>query len=232
MPQEREKVVISLGGSILVPGEGDAEYIRSLAQLLIASSSKYTLFCVTGGGKIARYYIETGRKLSLDERYLDELGIDATRINARLLIGALGGAANPLPATNYEEAIQAADTYAIIVMGGVEPGLTTDSVSTELAARVGAKRIVNATSVDGVYSANPRTHPTAKKLDVLSHEELIALVGTPQGQAGPTAVFDPLAARLAAKSRIPVYVVHGRDFLSVEGAIQDGDFEGTRVVAK
>lgn len=222
--------MISLGGSVLIPGDGDAEYIRSLARLLIAASSKYTLFCVTGGGKVARYYIETGRVLDLEERYLDELGIDVTRINARLLIGALSGATSPLPASNYDEAAEAAKTYSIVVMGGVEPGLTTDSVSAELAKRVGAKRIVNATSVDGVYTANPKLNPHAKRLERLSHSQLVELVGAPKGQAGPTAVFDPLAARMAARTGIPVYVVHGRDFLSVEGAIRDQDFEGTKVV--
>ncbi len=229
MPGEREKVVISLGGSVLVPGEDDARYIRSLSQLLIKLSDEYKIFLVCGGGRIARYYIQTGRQLGLDERYLDELGIEATRLNARLVIGTLGGRSNPEPAMDYDQALEAASTYEIVVMGGVEVSITTDTVATELARRAGASRVVNATSVDGVYSADPKSDPRAQRLERLRHEELVKVAGLPVPKAGPTAVFDPLAARLAAKYRIPIMVVHGRDLAAVEGAIRDAPFRGTRI---
>src|SRR2546426_9047053 len=93
-----EKVVVSLGGSVLVPGDDDARYLRSLAGLLRDVSVRVKLFVVTGGGRIARYYIETGRSLGIGERTLDEFGIAVTRLNARLLAAALGGPANRQPA--------------------------------------------------------------------------------------------------------------------------------------
>ena len=113
-----ERVVVSLGGSILVPGDGDPEYVARLARLLSDLSRDRKLFAVTGGGKIARFYIETGRALGAKERRLDELGIDITRVNARLLGIALHGKTNPEPARTYTEATRLARRYDIVLMAG------------------------------------------------------------------------------------------------------------------
>src|SRR5256885_8444454 len=79
-----EKVVVSLGGSVLVPGDDDARYLRSLAGLLRDVSVHVKLFVVTRGGRIARYYIETGRSLGIGDQTLDELSIRVTRLKPRL----------------------------------------------------------------------------------------------------------------------------------------------------
>src|SRR5438093_13046495 len=97
-----EKVVVSLGGSVLVPGDDDARYLRDLAALLRDVSARVKLFVVTGGGRIARYYIETGRAFGIGERTLDEFCIAVTRLNARLLAAALACLANGEPAKTYE----------------------------------------------------------------------------------------------------------------------------------
>src|SRR5947208_12581328 len=84
-----EKVVVSLGGSVLVPGDDDGRYLRDLAALLREVSGRVKLFVVTGGGRIARYYIETRRGRGIGERTLDEFGIAVTRRNGRLPAAAL-----------------------------------------------------------------------------------------------------------------------------------------------
>lgn len=106
-------------------------------------------------GRIARYYITTGRELNASEDQLDEMGIAATRLNARLLQLALGSAAEASVPHTVEEAAKQGRKGRVVVMGGTTPGHTTDGVSAALAERVGATRVVNATSVDGVYSADP-----------------------------------------------------------------------------
>jgi uridylate kinase len=156
-----EPVVLSLGGSVLVREEGDTAYIRKLAKILIGISSNFKLYVVTGGGKIARYYIRAGRDLGASESFLDESGIEVTRLNARLLITALGDHACHTPPKNYDDAVHAGKTCSIVVMGGVSPGITTDAVSALLAERVKARRLVNATSVDGAYTADPKKDPSA-----------------------------------------------------------------------
>jgi uridylate kinase len=224
-----EKVVVSLGGSVLVPGEGDARYLRELATLLTNVSRKVRLFAVTGGGRVARYYIETGRELGIPEPRLDELGIGITRMNARLLGAALRGRANREPAASYAEAARLSRRHAIVVMAGTRPGHTTDRVSASLARFVGADRIVNATSVDGVYTADPRKDPGARRLDRISFEDLVRLTGKGHREAGPNMVFDPVAARVLARDRIPLSVVRGRDLDSLEAAILGRSFRGTLV---
>ena len=224
-----EKVVVSLGGSVLVPGEDDARYLRDLAALLKSVSRKVRLFVVTGGGRVARYYIETGREIGIPERRLDELGIGITRMNARLLGAALKGRANREPATSYAAAARLAQRYPIVLMAGTRPGHTTDRVSASLARFVGAARIVNATSVDGVYSADPRKDPAARRLDRIAFEELVRLTGEGHRAAGPNMVFDPVAARVLARDRIPLSVVRGRDLGSLEAAILGRTFRGTLV---
>lgn len=224
-----EKVVVSLGGSVLVPGEEDARYLRDLVAMMRDVSRRIRLFAVTGGGRVARYYIETGRDLGIAEPRLDELGIGVTRMNARLLGAALRGRANREPATSYAEAARLARRHPIVLMAGTRPGHTTDRVSASLARFVGAARIVNATSVDGVYTTDPRKDPDARRLDHLTFEELIRITGEGHRTAGPSMVFDPVAARVLARDRIPLSVVRGRDLASLEGAILGRTFRGTLV---
>lgn len=222
-------VVLSVGGSVLVPGEDDAAYIDRLARLLIDLLPTHKTFVVTGGGRPARYYIETGRSLGLAERDLDRLGIDVTRLNARLLIGALGRHAYPFPVKTNEEAKAASEGYPIVVMGGTFAGQTTDAVAADLARAVRADLLVNATAVDGVYTADPAKDPKATRLERLRYDDLLELVRGTHVRAGPTHVFDPRAARLVADHRIPVYVVHGRDLPNLRAALEGKPFQGTRI---
>ena len=224
-----EKVVVSLGGSVLVPGEEDAPHLANLAGMLRSASRQVKLFAVTGGGRVARYYIETGRALGVPERRLDELGIGITRMNARLLGAALKGRANREPARSYAEALRLAKRHPIVLMAGTAPGHTTDRVSASLARTVHAHRIVNATSVDGVYTADPRGHPEARLLERISFEELVRLAGEGHRAAGPNVVFDPVAARVLARDRIPLSVVQGRNLEALEAAILGRPFRGTLV---
>ena len=224
-----EKVGVALGGSVVVPGVDDAQYLADLAGLLRSLSRRVSLFAVTGGGRIARYYIETGRALGIPEARLDELGIGITRMNARLLGAALNGSANRDPAQSYAEAKRLAHRYPIVLMAGTRPGHTTDRVSASLARAVRASRIVNATSVDGVYTADPRTHPDARLLERIGFEDLVRLTGEGHRAAGPSVVFDPVAARVLARDRIPLSVVSGRDLAALEAAILGRPFRGTLV---
>jgi uridylate kinase len=225
-----ESVVLSLGGSILIKDEKpDTVYIRALSKVLLGLSAKYKLFIVTGGGRIARHYITAGRDLGADESYLDEMGIEVTRLNARLMIAALGERAVHTPPKNYEEALHAAKSHSIVVMGGVSPGITTDAVSALMAERAKAKRLVNATSVDGAYTDDPNRNPDAKKIPKMSHKELVSLVGLAPSRAGPNNVFDPVGARVLERSKIAMSIVDGRDLANLREAIEGRAFKGTLV---
>src|SRR5437879_10282974 len=128
-----EKVVVSLGGSVLVPGDDDARYLRDVARLFRDVSSRVKLLVVTGGGRVARYYIDTGRSVGIRERTLDEFGIAVTRLNARLLSAALGGRANREPALSYVPASTLAQRYPTVVVVGTRPGHTNRRRAASLA---------------------------------------------------------------------------------------------------
>ncbi|MEM3851840.1 MAG: UMP kinase [Methanomassiliicoccales archaeon] len=226
-----EKIAISIGGSILVPDSQDVSYIRQLASMLLELLPAYKFLVVCGGGKIARYYISIGRQLGADEASLDELGIEVTRLNARLLIMALGEKAYYKPAESIDEARLALNSNPIVVMGGTHPGHTTDAVTAMAAERVKATRIINATAVDGIYTDDPATNPSAKRIERMTYKELLDKAMNARVEAGSSFIFDPLGAKLISRSKIPLSVVHGRDLTQLSNAIKGQPFTGTVVTS-
>jgi len=222
-------VVISLGGSILVPGDNDSAHIKALALLIRSLAKKHRLVLVCGGGRVARYYISIGRELRAGQDQLDEMGIEVTRLNAGLLQIALGDEAAPRLPRTIQEAEDELRNGKIVVMGGTDPGHTTDAVSAMVAKRVGAARIVNATSVDAAYSADPLKHPDATRFSELTHKQLFELVNKGLHRAGPSDVFDKLGAEIALKANIPILIVSGRDLEEIESAVNGRKVKGTIV---
>jgi uridylate kinase len=214
----------------MIPDAPDVPYIKQLAAELTALSEHYRVFVVVGGGKLARSYIQATRQLGADETTLDHIGIDATRLNARVLIAALGDLALGRPPHDFEAALEASKDYPIIVMGGTHPGHTTDAVAVMMGERARAKRILILTNVDGVYSADPRLDRSAKRLDRLTAAELVAVTAKATSEAGSTGVVDPTGCKIIQRARIPTSVIHGRDFDAMRAAADGRPFKGTLVV--
>ncbi len=198
------KVVLSLGGSVL----GDIDRIKRFAEVLEDCSKDKTLFVVVGGGKLAREIIEKARKLGANETLCDYLGIEVTRINALLLASAIRSAPKRVP-KDFKEADELSRIYPIVVMGGTFPGHTTDATAALLAEYVGADLFLNATSVDGVYSADPKLDKNAVKYDKLSPSQLVQIVSREAMKAGANVVIDLLAAKIIERSKIKTLVFLG-----------------------
>lgn len=198
------KLVYSLGGSILA-GK-DPQNLRRYADALKEMAQDHRIFVVVGGGRIAREYIEKARALGASEIFCDQIGIGATRLNALLLVAALGEAAPQEIPAGYSEA---ARLPGIVVMGGLSPGQTTDAVSALLAEQVGADRLIIATSVDGVYTADPEKDQSAEKLKTMTPRALVRLAMETEMKAGSRSPVDPLAAKIIERSSIPTAVVLG-----------------------
>jgi uridylate kinase len=228
--ERKETVVVSLGGSIMAPETIDPGFIRTVAEMFIRLSADRRLVIVVGGGKTARKYIAAGRELGVSEFVLDELGIRASRLNARLLVAALGDSAPPDVPGELTDALELARDYPIVVMGGTQPGHTTDAVAALMAEGLGASRFINATSVDGVYDKDPNLHNDAKHIPELTAGALLAICqSSTTGGAGPNVVLDVLAASVLLRSGIPGAVVDGRDTPNLEAAVTGGKFRGTVV---
>jgi len=224
-----DKVVVSIGGSVLIPEKDDAAYIKALADMLKDVAKEVCLMVVCGGGKIARYYTVTGGELGGTTYQLDELGIGVTRINAGLLSIALGdaGFGGRVPLT-AEECASMAEPGKVAVMGGTEPGHTTDAVAAMIAKICGAVRVVNASNIDAVYTDDPRKNPDAKKISRMTIDELKAIVYDEHG-AGKSSVFDPLGVKIAKENKIDILMVNGRNFEELRNAILGKEIKGTFV---
>ena len=223
-----KKLVISLGGSILIP-KLEGHTIREYLPELRAIAKKHRVFVVVGGGGEARRYITVARELGVDEGTSDEIGILITRLNATLLISALGDDAYPKVAESHAEAKKFAESGKIVVMGGITPGQTTDAVAAVLAERVGASVFINATSVDGIYTADPKKDKKAKRFDRMTAAKLLEIVGGTALGAGSNNVLDIVAARVVERSHIPLVVLDGRDPKNLSRAILTGKYKGTVV---
>jgi len=224
------KVVVSIGGSVLAPDLGAERVSEHAAVIEALADEGCSLGAVVGGGGVAREYIGTARDLGANEIQLDQIGIDVTRLNARLLIAALGEDAVPAPAEDYEEAGEAMRRGDVCVMGGVTPAQTTDAVSAALAEYVNADLLVYATSVPGVFSADPNETDDARRFDELSASELVDVIADLDMNAGSSAPVDLLAAKIIERSGVRTVVLDGTDPSRVADAVRYGDHEGTDVV--
>jgi uridylate kinase len=221
------KVVISLSGIFL----SDAETIKNVAEVLEELAKSCNLYVVTGGGERAREYISIARELGANEALCDYMGIALTRINAKLLISALQNA-YPEPFLDYKDVAVAkvnGNEERIAVMGGVSPGYTTDAVAAILAEYVNANLLLDVTSVDGVYDADPHIDPTAKKYDKLTPKELVVVTMKGDLKAGSRIVIDPVAAKIIERSGIRTIVIDGRDPRGIIDAVH-GKHQGTEIL--
>jgi len=219
------KIVVSVGGSVLARALSPEKF-RNYAAALKDISRNNVVFIVTGGGKAARDYIGVARDLGADEATCDFIGIELTRLNARLLIAALGGDAYYEPPRDYKEAKNASLTGKIVVMGGVTPGQTTDAVSAVLAEYIGADMLINATAIDGVYTSDPKKNRDAKKFDSMTPQQLIEIVMKTEMVAGANSPVDLLAAKIIERSNIKTIVLNGEDPQSIVDAVS-GKHKGT-----
>jgi uridylate kinase len=113
-------------------------------------------------------------------------------------------------------------------MGGVAVGQTTDAVSALLAEYVHADKIIVATSVDGVYTADPEQDPAAQKLARMTHRALARMASGTEMKAGSRSPVDPLAAKIIERSSIPTAIVLGSKIENLrKGAL--GGHTGTEI---
>ncbi|MFB6310852.1 MAG: UMP kinase [Salinirussus sp.] len=222
------RAIVSIGGSVLAPDLSADRVDRYAAAIQDLEDEGHELGVVVGGGTVAREYISAGRALGANEIELDELGIAVTRLNARLLIAALDDRAAPAPAEDYESGRAALRRGDVPVLGGTAAGQTTDAVAAAFAEYVDADRLVLATSVAGVFDADPGTDSDATKFDRLSPGELLDVIRDIEMAAGSKAPVDLLAAKLIERSGLHAIVVDGTDPSHVAAAVA-GDHDGTEI---
>ncbi len=229
---KREKVkqiVISMGGSLLYPQKIDSGYVKKFSQLVKKLSKEYKIAIVTGGGKLARNYIQVARETGANEVFCDFLGIGASRMNARLLATMIGEKATPQPPLDLLSALKELNSGKILVMGGTHPGHSTDAVAALLAEAIQADLLINATNVSGIYDKNPKIHKKSKLYQKVSPDQLVDLVKNKSIGAGKYELLDILAVKVVQRSNIPLVVLNGKNLENLKKAIEGKKFLGTLV---
>ncbi len=223
-----ETIIISLGGSLIIPEEVDTDFLKDFRNLILSQIEKGKKFVlITGGGKICRKYNDAGLKvkeISSDE--LDWLGIYATRFNAEFVRTLFGEYA-------YDHIILDPNipvhfTKPIIVGGGWKPGNSTDLVAVLIAKHSGAKKIINLSNTDFVYDSDPKVNPEAKKIEKISWAEYRALIPK-EWNPGLNSPFDPIASKLAEKEGISVITMNGKPIDNLKSFLDGGEFLGTTI---
>jgi len=228
MNDDYTNVVLSVGGSCINPdGTPDVKFVTDLAKLLKKSPHNFGI--LTGGGKAARVYAEAARKLGASEFDADEVAILSTRQNAMLLLNAVKDIAYPVILHDFTEARKAATLSRVVIMGGTIPGITTDTDAALFAEAIGAHRLVNISNVSGIYDSDPNKNPKAKKYDRMYFDELVSLASeADKRKAGTNFVFDVLACKLVARSKIETHFI-SKDMEEINKAINGRKHSGTVV---
>ena len=225
------KTVLKLGGSVFSAEGVDKDFLEKFSSKISEWAKTHQIAVVVGGGKLSREYGELGRKFTSDEDLLDTVGIMASRVNASLLVTALGDLAADEIAKSEEDFLKISEESPgkVIVAGGFRPGQRTDAVSAEIAEVWGAEMVIKCTDVDYVYDKDPNKFKDAKKLESVSFDELKDLAGSGEHKANISTIMDPVAAKILSENEIHAAVVNGKDLENIGNILDKKEFTGTRV---
>lgn len=203
---DKQRIVIKLSGS-LFNFDTTVDRIKEYVDLIIEINSIYQPIIVTGGGKIARFYINICRDLGLDEAGLDMTGILVSRLNAKLLMSGLGDLCYPSSPKNLEEISLAVESKKIIMTGGLYPGQSTNATSALIAEKIHAINFYNATDVAGIFDSDPNKNPDAKMYNSIHVRECIDMLRNEKSMAGTYDLMDLISLKVIERSKLKAMVL-------------------------
>jgi len=222
----KKRIVIKLSGRIF--GMDNVKVLKNYAEFLVKISKICQPIIVAGGGNIARHYISHARSSGADESTLDELGIEISRLNAKLLIYALKNKAYSHPPTTLQEVKHAVDDGLIVVAGGLHPGQSTNGTAALIAEKIKAEQFLNATDVDGVYDMDPNKFKKAKKFKKIELKDLKNILVHEDSVAGGYDLMDIVALKIIERSKIKTRILKASP-KTIEQAIKGGNV-GTEIL--
>ncbi len=208
------RVVLKLSGEAFADptlgyGIDPITVVRVAEEVAEAHAGSVQIAVVVGGGNIFRGVSQAAK--GMDAASADYMGMLATVINALALRDALEKAGVP---TRVQSAItmqELAEPYirlrairhlekgrvVIFAAGTGNPFFTTDTTAALRAVEMGADALLKASKVDGIYDADPATHPDAKRLDELSYMDFIS---------NELRVMDTTAVTMSKEHGVPIVV--------------------------
>ncbi|MGI9481838.1 MAG: UMP kinase [Hyphomicrobiales bacterium] len=222
-----KRILLKVSGEALMGGLGHGidmnEVSRIAEEVAEARALGAEISIVIGGGNIFRGV--AGAAKGMDRGEADYMGMLATVMNAIALQGGLRRAgldaramsAIPMPTVCEPFTRPAALNHieqgrvVIFAAGTGNPYFTTDTAAALRAAEMGCDALLKGTSVDGIYSDDPKTVPGAKRYDQLSFTEVLAQ---------NLKIMDAAAIALARDNHIPIIVFSIREAGNVIKVIQ------------
>lgn len=226
--KQKKILVIKLSGSVF-NFKTTSKSLKEYAQVLLDIQTKVQPVVVSGGGIIARHYVNLARSLGSDESSLDEMGIEISRLNAMLLSAALGDYVYPVIPSNLEEISIACQSGKIIISGGLHPGQSTNATAALICEKIKADRFLNATDVDGIYDSDPKKNTKAKMFKEITIKKCLDLLNNESTQAGNYELMDIVAMKVIERSKIPTYVIKS-DPKVIRNLIMENRQTGTKII--
>lgn len=233
MASKKEKIVLSLGGSLVVPEGGiNVSFLKEFNTFIrdsVKKNPELQFFIVVGGGTIARHYRDAGEDVlghALTHEDLDWLGIHATRLNAQLIRTIFRDIAHPHILKHYE-IIRKVDE-SVVVAAGWKPGWSTDFCATLVCDDYNVTKIVNMSNIDMVYSQDPKKFPDATPIKKATWQEFRELVGD-KWIPGMNAPFDPIAAKNSQELGLTTVILNGKNLTNLQNYLEGKSFIGTTV---
>jgi len=228
MKRKKRVVVLSLGGSQIIPDDVNYSYLKKFKRVLEKHKRDYNFVVVCGGGSLARKYIKAIKKEGLSEFHQSLAGISATRSNARFVSHFFGfDSMHGVPHT-----VKTVGKYlkkqGIVFCGALEykEDQTSDSVAAILAKRFGGE-FVNLTNVKGLYTTDPNKYKNAKFISEISWKDFDEMVQKIKFKPGQHFVLDQNASKVIRKKKIPTHII--KDLSQLDKYLSWQKFVGTTI---
>jgi uridylate kinase len=226
---KKSVIVISLGGSLIIPDEINLELLNEFRKVILKNTKKYKFIVVCGGGKTARNYINglSKEKIENKEFFQSLLGISATRINARFMTYFFGKDANQGIPHDMKEVENMLKIHDVVFCGALRYSKhqTSDSTTAKLCHYFNSV-FINLTDVSGLFDKNPKIFKKAKYIPRISHKNFLKMANKIEFKPGIHFIIDQTAAKLIKKYKIPVYLI-GPDMKNFDNLLNIKHFVGS-----
>ncbi|MFA6519996.1 MAG: UMP kinase [Candidatus Paceibacterota bacterium] len=222
-----ETIIISLGGSMIVPDSIDINFLKEFKSLILEHVAKGRKFVIiTGGGKTCRNYQNVANEVTpASKEDLDWIGIATNNLNAEMLRVVFSGQAFSKVIVDLSKPFSL--DKPIVIGGALEPGHSSDFDAILAAKTVGAKKVINLSNIDHVYDSDPKINPNAKKLETISWADYRNLIPKEWTSAGLSTPFDPIASKAAEEGGIEVSIMNGKPIDNLRKCLAGEKFAGT-----
>jgi len=220
-------MVISLGGSLIVPDGIDTSFLEKFKQVIKKHENKYKFVIVCGGGSVARKYIKALRDSDKPNYLQSMVGISITKVNARFLTYFFGRDASSGIPHDMQEVKNLLEKNDIVFCGALRYAEreTSDGTAAKLARFFGCE-FINLTLVSGLYSSNPLTHRNAKFIPKISWHDFWKKACKIEYKPGQHFVLDQHASEIILKYKIKTYII-GKNLNNLDKMLSGKRFKGT-----